>query len=132
MNISSCDLRELDVTWLVGINMATKLTFGKWQSCKLLYNCITCYWSFVKCQIIVKAHINVVKYVFSGSIPTLYREIYEIVCPNQEHVDHDMFIKILVKSSLPKQTLSQVSHLISVLINVTLKKWYNLLYNRGT
>ena len=47
--------------------------------------------------------------VFSGSVPPFYREVYEIVCPAQQHVDHDTFLELLVKSSLPKQTLSQVS-----------------------
>ena len=49
-------------------------------------------------------------YVYSiGSIPSFYREVYHIACPNQEEkIDRDMFIKILVKSSLPKQTLSVV------------------------
>lgn len=46
---------------------------------------------------------------FSGTVPPFYREMYDILCPNQESfVDQDMFIKLLVKSSLPKQTLSQV------------------------
>ena len=43
-----------------------------------------------------------------GSVPPLYREIYDIVCPNQEHVDQDMFVNILVRTSLPKATVIQV------------------------
>ena len=44
-------------------------------------------------------------------MPAYYREVYDIVCPNPRDgkVDQDMFVKILVKSSLPKQTLSSVS-----------------------
>ena len=45
----------------------------------------------------------------AGSVPSFYREVYQIVCPNQEEkIERDMFVKILVKSSLPKQSLSQV------------------------
>ncbi|XP_068674297.1 sorting nexin-8-like [Montipora foliosa] len=45
----------------------------------------------------------------AGSVPAFYREIYQIVCPNQEErIERDMFVKILVKSSLPKQSLSQI------------------------
>ncbi|XP_013391524.1 sorting nexin-8-like isoform X2 [Lingula anatina] len=47
-----------------------------------------------------------------GSVPPFYREIYDIVCPNQEQVDRDMFINLLVKSSLPKQTLMQIWDLV--------------------
>ncbi|GIX72565.1 sorting nexin-8, partial [Caerostris extrusa] len=48
-----------------------------------------------------------------GNVPPYYREMYDIVCPNQENiVDQDMFIKLLVKSSLPKQTLSQIWDLV--------------------
>ena len=43
-----------------------------------------------------------------GSVPSFYREVYDIVCPNQEQIDHDMFLKLLVKTSLPSATLSQV------------------------
>ena len=46
---------------------------------------------------------------FAGSVPAFYREVYNIVCPNAEdRVDHDMFVNLLVKSSLPKHTLTQV------------------------
>ena len=42
-------------------------------------------------------------------MPPLYRELYDIFCPNQQdHVDQDLFINLLVKSSLPPQMLSQV------------------------
>ncbi|XP_067671895.1 sorting nexin-8-like [Haliotis asinina] len=44
----------------------------------------------------------------SGSVPPLYREVYEIVCPNQEHVDRELFVQMMVKSSLPKQTIMQI------------------------
>uniref|UniRef100_A0A2L2YED2 Sorting nexin-8-like n=1 Tax=Parasteatoda tepidariorum TaxID=114398 RepID=A0A2L2YED2_PARTP len=48
-----------------------------------------------------------------GTVPPFYREMYDIVCANQENVvDQDMFIKLLVKSSLPKQTLSQIWELV--------------------
>lgn len=47
-----------------------------------------------------------------GSVPAFYREIYDIVCPNQEQVDRDMFVNLLVKSSLPKQTLTQIWELV--------------------
>ncbi|KFM81165.1 hypothetical protein X975_10439, partial [Stegodyphus mimosarum] len=48
-----------------------------------------------------------------GTVPPFYREMYDILCPNQEScVDQDMFIKLLVKSSLPKQTLSQIWDLV--------------------
>ncbi|XP_033630679.1 sorting nexin-8-like isoform X1 [Asterias rubens] len=45
-----------------------------------------------------------------GVVPAYYREVYDIVCPNPRDgkVDQDMFVKILVKSSLPKQTLSSI------------------------
>lgn len=44
-----------------------------------------------------------------GSVPAFYREVYQIVCPNQEEkIERDMFVKILMKSSLPKQSLSQI------------------------
>lgn len=47
----------------------------------------------------------------AGSVPAFYREVYQIVCPNQEEkIERDMFVKILVKSSLPKQSLSQVGY----------------------
>ena len=54
-------------------------------------------------------------FCISGSVPPFYREVYDIICPNQEHVDHDMFVKLLVKSSLPKATLTQV-RLISLIV----------------
>ncbi|XP_059174908.1 sorting nexin-8-like [Physella acuta] len=47
-----------------------------------------------------------------GSIPPFYREVYEIVCPNQEQVDRDLFVQLLVKSSLPKQTILQIWDLV--------------------
>ncbi|KAL9956859.1 hypothetical protein ACROYT_G038406 [Oculina patagonica] len=44
-----------------------------------------------------------------GSVPSFYREVYQIVCPNQEEkIERDMFVKILMKSSLPKQSLTQI------------------------
>ncbi|XP_023221676.1 sorting nexin-8-like isoform X1 [Centruroides sculpturatus] len=50
-----------------------------------------------------------------GSVPPYYREVYDILCPNQENnVDQDMFIKLLVKSSLPKQTLIQIWELVDL------------------
>ncbi|KAJ8036787.1 Sorting nexin-8 [Holothuria leucospilota] len=45
----------------------------------------------------------------AGSVPPYYREVYDIVCPNQESkIDRDVIVKILMKSSLPKQTLSEI------------------------
>lgn len=42
-------------------------------------------------------------------MPQFYREVYQIVCPNQENrIEKEMFIKILVKSSLPKSSLTMV------------------------
>ncbi|CAH1277511.1 sorting nexin-8-like [Branchiostoma lanceolatum] len=45
-----------------------------------------------------------------GSVPALYREVYDIVCPSgqESRVDREMFVKLLMKSSLPKQTLSSI------------------------
>ena len=61
-------------------------------------------------------------WLLSGSVPAFYRDVYEIVCPNQEHVDHDVFLKLLVKASLPKNTLSQVRTLtFSVLLCIAWK-----------
>jgi hypothetical protein len=48
----------------------------------------------------------------SGSVPPFYREVYEIVCPNQEQVDRDLFVELLVRSNLPKSVIMQVSHII--------------------
>ncbi|CAL1529392.1 unnamed protein product [Lymnaea stagnalis] len=47
-----------------------------------------------------------------GSIPPFYREVYDIVSPNQEQVDRDLFVQLLVKSSLPKQTIMQIWDLV--------------------
>ncbi|CAH1794267.1 unnamed protein product, partial [Owenia fusiformis] len=46
--------------------------------------------------------------LIGGSVPPLYREVYEIVSPNQENVDHETFVKILKKSGLPQATLAQI------------------------
>ncbi|XP_014681641.1 PREDICTED: sorting nexin-8-like [Priapulus caudatus] len=44
-----------------------------------------------------------------GSVPPFYREVYDIVCPTQEsEIDRDMFIRMLLKSNLPRQTLSEI------------------------
>nr|XP_054762514.1 sorting nexin-8-like isoform X1 [Lytechinus pictus] len=43
-----------------------------------------------------------------GSVPPYYREVYDIVCPEQDRIDRDLFVKILIKSSLPKNTLSTI------------------------
>ncbi|KAK7112126.1 sorting nexin-8-like isoform X2 [Littorina saxatilis] len=43
-----------------------------------------------------------------GSVPPFYREVYDIVCPNQEQVDRDLFVQILVRSSLPKPVIMQI------------------------
>ncbi|KAL8593278.1 hypothetical protein ACOMHN_009931 [Nucella lapillus] len=44
----------------------------------------------------------------SGSVPAFYREIYDIVCPHQERVDRDLFVQLLVRSSLPKAVILQI------------------------
>lgn len=46
---------------------------------------------------------------FAGSVPAYYREVYEILCPHNEQVDKDLFIQLLLKSSLPRPTISQVN-----------------------
>ncbi|PVD39364.1 hypothetical protein C0Q70_01994 [Pomacea canaliculata] len=43
-----------------------------------------------------------------GSVPPFYREVYNIVCPNQEQVDRDLFLQLLVRSSLPKPVIMQI------------------------
>lgn len=43
-----------------------------------------------------------------GSVPAYYREVYEILCPHNEQVDKDLFIQLLLKSSLPRPTISQI------------------------
>ncbi|XP_074647619.1 sorting nexin-8-like [Tubulanus polymorphus] len=43
-----------------------------------------------------------------GSIPQLYREVYDIISPTQEQIDHDTFIKVLSKSNLQKHVLTQI------------------------
>eukprot|EP00058_Branchiostoma_floridae_P009928 XP_002595416.1 hypothetical protein BRAFLDRAFT_119029 [Branchiostoma floridae] len=45
-----------------------------------------------------------------GSVPALYREVYDIVCPSgqESRVDREVFVKLLMKSNLPKQTLSSI------------------------
>lgn len=54
--------------------------------------------------------------LFSGSVPPYYREVYDIVCPEQDRIDRDLFVKILIKSSLPKQALSTVSSFVIYMI----------------
>lgn len=48
--------------------------------------------------------------LFEGSVPAYYREVYEILCPHNEQVDKDLFIQLLLKSSLPRPTISQVKY----------------------
>ena len=55
-----------------------------------------------------------------GSVPPLYREIYDIICPNDERVDHEMFVKVLAQSGVAAPTLSQVR--LSPCSNVTASK----------
>lgn len=43
-----------------------------------------------------------------GSVPPFYREVYEILCPNQEQVDEDLLVNLLLKSSLPRATITQI------------------------
>ena len=45
---------------------------------------------------------------FEGAVPPLYREVYDILCPQQEQIDQDLFVHLLLKSSLPRTTVSQV------------------------
>ncbi|XP_076443374.1 sorting nexin-8-like [Babylonia areolata] len=44
----------------------------------------------------------------SGSVPSFYREIYDIVCPHQERVDRDLFVELLIRSSLPRAVILQI------------------------
>ncbi|XP_021351053.1 sorting nexin-8-like [Mizuhopecten yessoensis] len=43
-----------------------------------------------------------------GSVPPYYREVYEILCPHGEQVNEDLFVQLLLKSNLPRQTISQI------------------------
>ncbi|KAK3089854.1 hypothetical protein FSP39_007091 [Pinctada imbricata] len=45
---------------------------------------------------------------FEGAVPPLYREVYDIVSPQQEHIDQDLFVHLLLKTSLPRTTISQI------------------------
>ncbi|KAG1700942.1 Sorting nexin-8 [Nymphon striatum] len=48
-----------------------------------------------------------------GSVPSFYREVYDILCPDEtQQIDQDMFVKLLVKSSLPKATLLSIWEII--------------------
>ena len=62
---------------------------------------------FIECNSKVCIYTHVC--LFSGSVPAFYREVYDIVCPNQEQVDRDLFVQLLVRSSLPKSTAMQVN-----------------------
>lgn len=45
----------------------------------------------------------------SGAVPPLYREVYEIVSPDEgDQLDHDSFIKIFANVGVLKSALSQV------------------------
>ena len=98
-------------------NMATALSFGEDELQLALLSLLFFLWlskrfqfenfpRFCKCL-----HKNLCVDKSAGSVPSFYREVYQIVCPNQEErIERDMFVKILMKSSLPKQSLSQVKY----------------------
>ncbi|XP_029649490.1 sorting nexin-8 [Octopus sinensis] len=44
----------------------------------------------------------------AGSVPPLYREIYDIIAPSQERVDRELFLSIFAKSNLPNETITQI------------------------
>ncbi|XP_067005219.2 sorting nexin-8 [Anabrus simplex] len=48
----------------------------------------------------------------AGSVPPLYREVYDICSPTSDSVDKEVFTKLLVKSELPSQTLSSIWELV--------------------
>lgn len=45
----------------------------------------------------------------TGTIPSFYRDVYDL-CSVAESVSKEMFTRLLVKSGLPQQKLSQVFH----------------------
>ncbi|XP_049853020.1 sorting nexin-8-like isoform X4 [Schistocerca gregaria] len=47
-----------------------------------------------------------------GCVPPYYREVYDTCAPSTSHVTKDVFTKLLVKSELPSQTLSQIWDLV--------------------
>uniref|UniRef100_T1JGV2 PX domain-containing protein n=1 Tax=Strigamia maritima TaxID=126957 RepID=T1JGV2_STRMM len=48
-----------------------------------------------------------------GSVPQFYNEIYNIICPtSKQQVDRDIFVKLLIKSSLPSHTLIAIWDLV--------------------
>lgn len=47
----------------------------------------------------------------AGSVPPLYREIYDIISPSQERVDKELFLSIFAKSNLPNETITQVTNI---------------------
>lgn len=56
---------------------------------------------------------------FVGAVPPFYREVYEILCPNQEPVLRETFVKFLAKSGLSSGVLTQVGifHKINLVLN---------------
>lgn len=51
--------------------------------------------------------------LISDSIPTFYREVYQLLCPTQElKIDKDIFVKLLAKSSLTSQQLNAIWDLV--------------------
>ncbi|GAB1607628.1 sorting nexin-8-like [Argonauta hians] len=44
----------------------------------------------------------------AGAVPALYREIYDIVCPNQERIEKEVFHHVFSKTNLPIETLNQI------------------------
>lgn len=113
--------KQSEITWLRGgahcmcdiqQDMAAALSYGEWSPV-IAFDTINVGYSqmlhFANCSLLWKCLHKIWLNEFAGSVPAFYREIYQIVCPNQEErIDRDMFVKILVKSSLPKQSLSQV------------------------
>ena len=93
--------------------MSADLTIGKSANHYLpcLFNEVTR--QLLNCPGHVKLYTSFILIMFSdslkGSVPAYYREVYEILCPHNEQVDKDLFIQLLLKSSLPRPTISQVN-----------------------
>lgn len=69
------------------------------------------YWNLAMWTLFCKRLHKICLVELAGSVPSFYREVYQIVCPNQEEkIEREMFVKILMKSSLPKQSLTQVCY----------------------
>ena len=50
------------------------------------------------------------QFLFSGSVPSYYRDVYDILCPNaNDQIQQTVFAKVMTKSGLDNGTLSQVN-----------------------